>query len=162
MLCPGYERRVPSLTAKKHLRAVQALIDSDSSRRAELMRWRIREVARIDGELARVTREIKAKVKESGTTLAELVGVGAVTAAKILGEVGSIERIRSKSAFAMLNGSAPLLASSGSIFAGTASTPVARPLNFALHTVGLTRLRMHRETRVYIERKSAEGSRTKR
>lgn len=158
VLCPGYERRVPSLTAKKHLRAVQALIDRDSSRRAELMRWRIGEVARIDSELTRVTREIKAKVKESGTTLAELVGVGAVTAAKILGEVGSIERIRSKSAFAMLNGSAPLPASSGSSSRRHRFNPGGnRQLNFALHTVALTRLRMHRETRAYIERKSAEG-----
>lgn len=44
------------------------------------------------------------------------------------------------------------------VFAGTASTPGGnRQLNFALHTIALTRLRMHRETQIYIARKSAEG-----
>jgi transposase len=48
-----------------------------------------------------------------GTTLSSLQGIGFVVAAKILGEVGDPARVRSKSAFAMLTGTAPIEASSG-------------------------------------------------
>ena len=81
--------------------------------RAGLIRDRIGEIRRLSKQIADVEKQIAGKVKESGTTLTALQGIGFVVAAKILGEVGDPSRIRSKGAFAMLTGTAPLEASSG-------------------------------------------------
>lgn len=73
--------------------------------RAELIRRHVRELRRLGEEIDEIRKLITLKVQESGSDLMELRGVGPIIAAKILGEVGDIGRIRSKAAFAMLNGS---------------------------------------------------------
>ena len=58
-------------------------------------------------------REIIALVVPLAPTLLALCGVGALTAAKIVGEVADVRRFRSKDAFARHNGTAPQPAWSG-------------------------------------------------
>jgi transposase len=69
ILCPGYQRRVANLTAKRYLSRVVTLLRGDRSVRAELVRRRISELRRIDRELLRCRSEIGAKLEESGSTL---------------------------------------------------------------------------------------------
>jgi transposase len=110
---PGYWAEVPNLRAKKHQAKGRSLLRGDRSVRAELVRRRLAEVSRLDREIADLDRRIAVTVAQSGTTLTEIPGVGPYIAAKILGEVGDPSRIRSKAAFAVLSGTAPLPASSG-------------------------------------------------
>ncbi len=130
---------------------------------AELIRSYVRELRRLDAELKVIRGQIALKIKESATTLTELRGVGPVLAAKILGEVGDIGRIRSKAAFAMLNGSAPLLASSGATNRHRLNRGGNRQLNSALHMIAVSCLRTDPDTRAYVARRTGEGkSRRKR
>jgi transposase len=153
---PGYERRIPKLRAKKHLDAAMALLRGDRSVRAGLIRHNISELRRLNRLIAEVERDIASKVKESDTSLTQLKGISFITAAKILGEVGAIGRIRSKAGFAILNGTAPLEASSGSrprhrLNRGN------RQLNYALHMMAIARCHSDPETKTYIARRQMEG-----
>ncbi len=56
----------------------------------------------------------------------ELRGIRFIVAAKILGEIGDVGRLRSKGSFAMLTGTAPLEASSGRTKLRDAEKKIAR------------------------------------
>jgi transposase len=154
---PGYERRIPKLRAKKHLDAAMVLLRGDRSVRAGLIRHNISELRRLNRQIAEVERDIVSKVKESDTSLTQLKGISFITAAKILGEVGAIGRIRSKAGFAMLNGTAPLEASSGSRQRHRLNRGGNRQLNYALHMMAIARCNSDPETKTYIARRQMEG-----
>ena len=157
VLHPGYERRAPSLVRAKHLSTAASLVRGDPSVRAALVRRRIGELRRLGREIATTRAQIEMKLGQSGTTLTEVPGIGAVIAAKILGEVGDVGRIRSKGAFAKMAGTAPLAASSGMTIRHRLNRGGNRQLNFALHYMALARYRTDEETKAYIERRRAEG-----
>jgi transposase len=158
---PGYGDRIPRLTTKKNYAAALALVRGERSARARIVRHHVAEIRRLDKAILEAKGEIEALVADSGTTLVHLVGVGAVTAAKILGEVGSVAAIRSKSAFAMLTGTAPVPASSGQSNRHRLNRGGNRQLNLALHTVAVNRLRLDSETRAYFARQRMRGKTSK-
>jgi transposase len=111
-----------------------------------------------------VTRRLAAKVVKSGTTLTGLQRVSFVVAAKILGEVGEVgdvTRIRSEASFAMLNGTAPLQASSGSTNRHRLNRGGNRQLNFALHVMANSLTRWNPESKAYIARRQRKGKTNK-
>jgi hypothetical protein len=67
----------------------------------------VSEIRYLDGRIAKATRDIETAVTVSSSTLAELPGIGVLTAAKILSRVGDIGRFRSAAAFASYTGTAP-------------------------------------------------------
>src|ERR1700754_588864 len=71
------------------------------------------EVRRLDGRIAATGEQIIAAVREAGTTLPELFGIGGMLAGKILARVGSVRRFASAAAFASYTGTAPIAVSSG-------------------------------------------------
>ncbi len=154
---PGYERRIPKLNTKAARTAALTLLREDSSVRAELIRDRIAEIRRLDKTVASVERRIALRVKESETTLTQLRGVGFLVAAKILGEVGDPTRLRSKGAFAMLTGTAPLEASSGNSKRHRLNRGGNRQLNYALHMMALARRRTDPDSQIYVARLRSEG-----
>jgi transposase len=154
---PGYEKKIPKLTSKKRLRETRGLLRADRSVRADLIRDRITEIARLMDKVAAVERQITQKVVESGTTLTQLHGIGFLVAAKILGEVGDPARLRSKASFAMLTGTAPVQASSGKTYRHRLNRGGNRQLNYALYMMALARRRGHPDTRSYIERLRQQG-----
>ena len=154
---PGYEKKMPKLNSKKNQDGAMTLLRGDHSVRAGLIRDRIREIRRLSNKIADVERQIAGKVNESGTTLTELQGIGFVIAAKILGEVGEPGRIRSKGAFAMWTGTAPLEASSGATKRHRLNRGGNRQLNYALHMMARARLRHHADTKAYVARRRTEG-----
>lgn len=113
VLRPGYEAVVPNLRARRHVLKARSLLGKDRSVRGELARHRLRDIVRLDAEIADADHRIAGKLQEVDTSLTQIPGVGPFIAAKILGEVGEISRIRSKASFALLSGTAPLNASSG-------------------------------------------------
>jgi transposase len=154
---PGYETKIPKLNAKKSQAAAMALLRGDRSLRADLIRDRIAEIRRLTSKIAHVEKLIASKVKESGTTLTGLKGIGVVVAAKILGEIGDPSRVRSKGAFGMLTGTAPLEASSGVTKRHRLNRGGNRQLNYALHMMARSRLRHDPDTRAYVTRRQLEG-----
>src|SRR5919106_229462 len=154
---PGYEKRIPKLTSKKNQSAALTLLRGDRSVRADLIRDRIGEIRRLNKKIADVGKQLAGKVKESGTTLTALQGISFILAAKILGEVGHPARIRSKGAFAMLSGTAPLEASSGATKRHRLNRGGNRQLNYALHMMARARLRHDDDTKAYVARRQTEG-----
>jgi transposase len=154
---PGYEAKIPKLNTRKDQGAAIAVLRGDRSVRADLIRDRIAEIRRLTKKIATLEKLIARKVKESGTTLTAVPGIGFVIAAKILGEIGDPSRIRSKAAFAMLTGTAPLEASSGATKRHRLNRGGNRQLNYALHMMARSRLRHDSDTRAYVARRQMEG-----
>jgi transposase len=154
---PGYEARMPKLNSKANLKAAIALLRGDRSIRAALIRDRIAEIRRIEDKIATIENQIACAVKTSSTTLTELRGIGFIIAAKIIGEVGDLSRLRSKGAFAMFTGTAPLEASSGKTKRHRLNRGGNRQLNYALHVMALARWRDDADTKVYMDRLRSEG-----
>ena len=157
ILRPGYQAKVPNLRAKAHLTAALMLLRRDRSMRANLIRRRISAMRRLERDIADINRQIVAKVKATGTKLVDIPGVGPLIAAKILGEVGDVRRVRSKAAFGHLSGTAPVIASSGGTHRHRLNRGGNRQLNWALHFVALVQWRTCTNAKEYVTRHRTAG-----
>jgi len=157
VLHPGYEKVVPNLRARRHVARARSLLVKDRSVRAELVRHRLRDIVRLEAEIAQADQRIAEKMREVDTTLTEIPGVGPFIAAKILGEVGEVSRIRSKASFALLSGTAPLAASSGQTHRHRLNRGGNRQLNWALHYIALVQSRTTPEAKAYLARQREAG-----
>lgn len=117
---------------------------------------------------ARRALALEAEASEYETDLEQLVvaicpellsqpGIGTITAAQFLISWSHAGRIRSEAAFASLGGAAPIPASSGTVVRHRLNRSGDRQLNRALHTVALSRLRIHDPTKAYATRRTQEG-----
>jgi len=102
-------------------------------------------------------RELEQRTAETAPALLELPGCGAVTAAKLLAEIGPIGRFGSDAQLARHAGVAPLEASSGRVQRHRLDRGGNRQLNCALYRIAITQARYHPPARAYIARKQAEG-----
>ena len=119
---------------------------------AARIRFLINQAAELDVELLVLVPQHPA-----GPALLAEAGVGPVVAAQLLVSWSHHGRVRNEAAFASLAGVAPLEASSGQRTRHRLSRMGDRNLNRALHTVAITRLRCHEDSRNYETRRSAEG-----
>jgi transposase len=103
-------------------------------------------------------REITALVGEQAPTLLTLVGVGALTAAKIVAETADITRFKNKDAYARHNGTAPLPVWSGSRERHRLSRTANQQLNTAIHRIAITQMRCHPDARAYLDRRLTNGN----
>ncbi len=121
----------------------------------------IRAVARralfLEAEAAEHESELEQLVVTACPELLAKPGVGAITAAQFLVSWSHTGRIRNEAAFAALGGVAPIPASSGQTVRHRLNRSGDRQLNRALHTVALSRLQHHPETKAYATRRTAEG-----
>jgi transposase len=153
----GYGQQVPNLRTKVHRARARSLLRGDRSVRAELIRKWLGELSRLEGEIAAMDRRIVASVRETGTSLTDIPGVGPFIAAKILGEVGDPSRLRSKAAFTVLSGTAPLSASSGQTHRHRLNRGGNRQLNWALHYIALVQCRIMPDAQAYMTRQREAG-----
>jgi transposase len=102
-------------------------------------------------------RELEQRTAETAPALLELPGCGALTAAKLLAEIGPIGRFQSDAQLARHSGVAPLEASSGRVQRHRLDRGGNRQLNCALYRIAITQARVHPAARAYLERKQAEG-----
>ena len=102
-------------------------------------------------------RELERRTTEIAPGLRALPGCGPVTAAKLLGEIGPIERFDTDAQLARHAGVAPLEASSGKHRRHRLDRGGNRQLNRALHQIAITQARIHPPARAYLDRKQAEG-----
>jgi transposase len=102
-------------------------------------------------------RELEQLTTQTAPALLELPGCGSVTAAKLLAEVGPIDRFQSDAQLARHSGVAPLAASSGRVQRHRLDRGGNRQLNAAFYRIAITQARVHPAARAYLVRKQAEG-----
>lgn len=135
--------------------------DQITAHRVEVARDLIDDIARYDHQLAASKRRLTTAVQASGTTLVDIVGVGPVTAAMIIGQTGDVTRFPTAGHYASYNATAPIEASSGSQHRHRLNPRGNRQLNWAIHVIAICKLRNPGPGRDYYDRKRAEGKSTK-
>ncbi len=146
------ERRLARMRVRK---------DTDPGERALLgvMRDMAARSRALTLDTASYERELTELVHTIAPTLLQEVGVGPISAAKLL--VCDPARFTSEAAFARCNGTAPIPASSGKTIRHRLNRGGDRQVNNAIHTIALSRSIHHPETRAYLDRRITEGK-TKR
>jgi transposase len=135
----------------------------------------ITRLATFDGMVARIATEIACTVRDLterergleheitqraaalAPTLLAVVGVGALTAAKIIGETADIRRFKGKDAYARHNGTAPLPVWSANKPRHRLSRIGNRQLNAAIHRIAVTQARCHPDAIAYLTARTARG-----
>lgn len=116
---------------------------------------RIRALTR---DINRYARDIDRLARQQAPELIDnLMGCGALTAAKLIGETAGIDRFRSGACFARAAGTAPIPVASGRSDRHRLDRGGNRQLNLAIHTTALGQLRLSAEARALMDRKRAEG-----
>jgi transposase len=107
--------------------------------------------------ITELDHELEQRAAAVAPALLELPGCGAVTAAKLLAEIGPISRFKTDAQLARHSGVAPLQASSGKSQRHRLDRGGNRQLNAALYRIAITQSRYYPAARAYLERKQAEG-----
>jgi transposase len=107
--------------------------------------------------IVELDRELEQQTARIAPALLDLAGCGAITAAKLVAEIGPIGRFDTDAQLARHSGVAPLEASSGRVQRHRLDRGGNRQLNCALYRIAITQARYHPAARTYIERKQAEG-----
>jgi transposase len=132
--------------------------DAVAAARWELTAALAGDLRRIDGQLRETRKKPGTAVRDSGTSLTGLFGVGPVTAAAVIGEVRDASRFKDRDRFAAYNGTAPIEVSSGGRKVHRLSRRGNRRLNHAIHMAAVTQVRQpHSEGRACYDKKIAEG-----
>ena len=104
---PGYDPPASSLNRAKTLAAIDTVLEPHSGVVTDLARRELARIGEITGEVNELERDITARITEIAPSLLELVGCGALTAAKLVAEAADITRFKSRDAYAMFAGESP-------------------------------------------------------
>ena len=115
------------------------------------------DIARLDTVLKASKKRIAVAVSASATSLTEIVGIGPICAAIIIGFTGDVTRFPTRGHFATYNATAPIEASSGNRPRHRLNPRGNRKLNHAIHITAISQLRYDTEGRAYYDRKITEG-----
>jgi transposase len=115
---------------------------------------RCRELTRSISEL---DQELQERMQTTAPRLLALAGCGPISGAKLVCEIGPVDRFASDAQLARHAGVAPLDASSGKHQRHRLDRGGNRQLNCALHRIAVTQGRVHPPARAYLERKQSEG-----
>jgi transposase len=115
------------------------------------------DIARLDEILRASKKRIAVAVTASGTSLTNIVGVGPIGAATIIGYTKDITRFPTKGHYATYNATAPIEVSSAGNTRHRLNLRGNRILNHAIHIAAVTQLRHDTNGRIYFDRKIAEG-----
>lgn len=161
-LRPGYHHRTGRLTSAKALDAAARMLRGDNSARARIARDRVKTLRALRRTIDSLAADITTALDATHSTLRDIDGVGALVAAEILAHTGDLTRFRTKAAFAMANGTAPIEASSGRTQRHRLNRGGNRQINKAIHTAAMAQIaRPNTEGRAYYEHCLARGK-TKR
>ena len=156
-LTPGQAKKdITALQAKAILATVRPRDIAGKTRR-RVAADELAGLMAIEKKVKALTLEIKAIVKQRGSNLMDLPGVGPVVAARVLADVGDVARFADRNRFASWTGTAPLDASSGEQTRHRLSRAGNRRMNRMLHIAATTQIRLDTEGRAYYRRKLADG-----
>lgn len=128
---------------------------------AEVARDELADVIELTTRINELERRITGLVTKAAPTLLTMPGVGALTAAKLVGETAGVARFKSEAAFARHAGIAPIPVWSGNTKGRVRLTRSGnRQLNAAIHRIAVTQIRLQGLGKTYYEKKKAEGMST--
>jgi transposase len=152
----GATRELSATRAAAVLRQVRP-VTVVAVERKRIARELLADVRRLDRQVKTASQTIRTAVREHGTTLTEVFGVGAVLAAKLLGHAGDITRFPDRDHFASYSGTAPVEASSGDVRRHRLNRGGNRQLNTALHLIAVCQIRDPSPGQAYYQRKLVEA-----
>lgn len=153
-LDPTWDPTPRSLTSYKNIDAVAARLAGMGGMVARVAAEIVAHIRDLTVRERALEREITDRVAVIAPSLLALVGVGALTAAKIVAETADVRRFRSKDAFARHNGTAPLPVWSGNRERHRLSRTGNRQLNAAIHRIAITQARCHPDAVAYLARRA--------
>jgi transposase len=157
-LDPTFVVPLRMLSRSSHLERVSRwLARRPKELQVELARELVRCCRALDRTIGKLDQELGQRAAALAPRLLELPGCAAVTAAKLLAEIGPIERFRTDAQLARHSGIAPVEASSGRTQRHRLDRSGNRQLNAAFYRIAITQARYHPAARAYLERKKAEG-----
>ena len=158
---PCYADKSGSLTSRTGVRYCREL---DRARANGVLQTRLLIVRQLTDQLLRLWEEIekveialRQRIAATETPLLQLCGVGAIVAARLIGELGCTPRIRSAAALAALAGIAPVAVASGGRHGHRLNRGGNRQLNRVFHMIALSQLRHEPLAQAYYAKKRAEG-----
>jgi transposase len=134
-----------------------SVVDEASRYRVLVAREVVDDVARLDVTLRASKKRIAGAVTASGTSLMNIVGVGPIGAATIIGYTKDITRFPTKGHYATYNATAPIEVSSAGNTRHRLNLRGNRILNHAIHIAAVTQLRHDTNGRIYFDKKIGEG-----
>jgi transposase len=156
-LDPTWDPPVRSFDRNKTIAQLTKKLAHRQGTIARLARRLLAYCTNLTAEIKALDDEIGELVVQIAPALLEICGVGALSAAKIVGETADARRFRSKDAFARYSGTAPLPVWSSDHPRHRLSRVGNRQLNCAIHRIALTQAHWHPQARAYLERRKASG-----
>ena len=158
---PGHRELTGALITKVALQRARSLPlkgRATDPLRAGLALTAVRRLHALDEEIAKLEADIEAALdSRPHSHLRAIQGVGALVAAKILGETHDVLHFPTAASYAAHAGVAPVPASSGNTSRHRLARGGNRQLNRALFTVAMVQARWHPDARAYLARKRAEA-----
>jgi transposase len=157
----GIPKEINARSAERLVAAVTPTTPVERARHG-LAVEHLEDLRRFDDQLRASKKRLASVVRESGTTLTEMFGVGPFVAAMVIGHTGDVTRFANRDQFAAYTGTAPIEMSSGGRVVHRLSRRGNRQLNHAIHIAAITQIRFaHSPGRAFYDRKITEGK-TKR
>ncbi len=156
----GYRAKFKDPFSKKALRYwMKSMPKSADSILKRKVKRALRRISDLREEIKEIEEELGLLIEDSSHTLATASGCGTVIAAKIIGEIGDINRFHSPGALAKYAGCAPREYSSGKTIRKRKTRSGNRRLNCAFHRMALSQISRsgNDAARAYFERKISEG-----
>jgi transposase len=157
-LDPALAPPARSLDTSKHQQTLAQRLAEVPGLVAELAREELAEVVELTVKIHALTTRIRGAVAAAAPSLLAMPGVGALTAAKIVGEAAGVARFKSEAGFARHAGIAPIPVWSGNTAGRVRLTRSGnRQLNTAIHRIAITQIRLEGPGKTYYDKKRAEG-----
>ena len=157
LLAGGAPTDLSATTAAALLRQVRPSGDAERVRK-QIATGLVSQIRSVDSLLRANAKQITELLAASGSTLTSTVGIGAITAGRLIGRTGRAARFPTAAAFANYAGAAPVEVASADKARHRLSRSGDRQLNAALHTVAITQIRTPGSRgHTYYNAKLAEG-----
>jgi transposase len=156
-LLPGGAKKDLSAAQARRLLATVRPKDVAGKTRKRVAMELVADLERVYARKKAANKELIELVKQTGTGLLDLHGIGPSGATRLLVEVGDVTRFPTKGHFASWTGTAPIDTSSGDNVRHRLSRGGNRQINKALHMMAVVQLRNATEGRAYYDRKVAAG-----
>ncbi len=137
VLAGGAPKDLSATAAAELLRRVRPAGDVERVRK-QIAAGLVTQIRSVDALLKSNAKQINELVAASGSTLTDTVGVGTITAGRLIGRTGRADRFPSSASFANYAGAAPIEVASAQRARHRLSRSGDRQLNAALHTVAIT------------------------
>jgi transposase len=140
LLAGGAPTDLSANIAATLLRRVRPAGDAERVRK-QIATGLVTQIRSVDALLKSNAKQISELVAASGSSLTDIVGIGVITAGRLIGRTGRAGRFPTSASFATYSGTAPIEVASAEKARHRLSRGGDRQLNAALHTVAITQIR---------------------